>query len=96
VKIQQIPKHCLCALIRGYQLTLSPFIGNQCRFYPTCSHYAHEAITRHGAWRGSWLAGCRLLKCHPFNQGGFDPVPTTSSGGRATSSATTQNCCESH
>ena len=65
----------LCALIRIYQLTLSPYIGGQCRFYPTCSHYAAEAIRSHGPLTGSWLAMRRLSKCHPFNQGGVDPVP---------------------
>lgn len=67
-------------MIRGYQLTLSPFIGNQCRFHPTCSHYALEAVERHGAWRGSLLAARRLARCHPFHPGGFDPVPAVSEG----------------
>ncbi len=65
------------ALIRLYQLTLSPFIGNQCRFHPTCSNYALEAMDRWGAVRGSWLALKRLGRCHPFHAGGFDPVPGT-------------------
>lgn len=63
------------AIIRAYQLTLSPFIGNQCRFHPSCSHYALQAVDRHGAVRGGWLAVKRLGRCHPFNPGGFDPVP---------------------
>lgn len=63
-------------LVRLYQLTLSPFIGNQCRFHPTCSHYAMEAIQQHGPWRGSWLAATRLGRCHPFAAGGVDPVPS--------------------
>jgi putative membrane protein insertion efficiency factor len=62
-------------LIRGYQLTLSPLLGPRCRFYPTCSHYAMEAIDTHGAWRGVWLTARRIGRCHPFNEGGFDPVP---------------------
>ena len=62
-------------LVRLYQLTLSPFIGNQCRFHPTCSHYAMEALQRHGPWRGSWLAAKRLGRCQPFAEGGLDPVP---------------------
>ena len=62
-------------LIRGYQLTLSPFIGRQCRFYPSCSHYAQEAIASHGPMKGVWLAGRRLAKCHPFHEGGVDMVP---------------------
>jgi putative membrane protein insertion efficiency factor len=65
----------LIALIRGYQLTLSPFLGGSCRFLPTCSEYAREALERHGAWRGSWLALRRLSRCHPLGASGFDPVP---------------------
>lgn len=63
------------AMIRLYQITLSPFIGNQCRFHPSCSNYALQAIDRWGAIRGSWLALRRLGRCHPFHEGGFDPVP---------------------
>lgn len=62
-------------LIRGYQLALSPLFGPRCRFYPSCSHYALEAIDTHGAWRGAWLTVRRIARCHPFNAGGFDPVP---------------------
>ena len=65
----------LLFLIRAYQLTLSPFFGQHCRFTPSCSHYAHEAISKHGAWRGTWLAVRRILRCHPFCDGGHDPVP---------------------
>jgi len=65
----------LQALIRAYQLLLSPFLGNQCRFTPSCSQYASEAIGRHGALKGSWLAIRRILRCHPFCAGGYDPVP---------------------
>jgi uncharacterized protein len=61
--------------IRGYQLGLSPMLGPHCRFYPSCSCYALTAIERYGIWRGSWLGLCRLLRCHPFNEGGYDPVP---------------------
>ena len=70
-----LPAHCVRALIRIYQLTLSPFIGNQCRFHPSCSNYAMEAVEQHGALKGSWLAVRRLGRCHPYNPGGFDPVP---------------------
>ncbi|TNF89253.1 MAG: membrane protein insertion efficiency factor YidD [Gammaproteobacteria bacterium] len=66
------------ALIRAYQITLSPFIGNQCRFHPSCSHYALEAIDAHGAAKGSWLALKRLARCHPFHPGGIEPVPAKS------------------
>jgi len=62
-------------LIRGYQLTISPMLGPRCRFYPTCSHYGLEAIETHGAIRGSWLTMKRIARCHPFHEGGFDPVP---------------------
>lgn len=65
----------LLAGIKGYQLLLSPWLGNQCRFYPTCSHYAAEAIRRHGSLRGTFLAVRRLGCCHPGHPGGFDPVP---------------------
>ena len=68
-------------LIRSYQVALSPFFGPRCRFYPTCSRYAMEAIDKHGALRGSWLALRRLLRCHPFCSGGVDPVPEKKSNG---------------
>jgi uncharacterized protein len=61
--------------IRGYQLAISPMLGPRCRFYPSCSCYAHTAIERHGIVRGGWLGLRRLLRCHPFNAGGYDPVP---------------------
>lgn len=62
-------------LVRAYQVTLSPIVGRQCRFHPTCSHYAIEALRAHGAWRGSVLAAGRVLRCHPFHAGGYDPPP---------------------
>jgi len=65
----------LMLLIRIYQLTLSPLLGPRCRFYPSCSCYARTAIERHGAVRGTWLSLKRLLRCHPFTEGGYDPVP---------------------
>jgi len=68
-------RHVLRILIRSYQLVLSPLLGPRCRFYPSCSHYAIEAIETHGALRGSWLSAKRICRCHPFNPGGFDPVP---------------------
>jgi uncharacterized protein len=63
------------AIIQTYRWLISPLLGPSCRFYPTCSAYALEALDRHGALHGSWLAVRRLLRCHPFNPGGFDPVP---------------------
>ncbi len=65
-------------LIRAYQLFVSPLLGPRCRFYPSCSHYAMEAIELHGALRGTWLAIKRIGRCHPWNEGGFDPVPCNS------------------
>jgi uncharacterized protein len=65
---------CLLA-VRAYQVCLGPLLGGACRFYPSCSHYAAEAIERHGARHGSWLALRRLLRCHPFSPGGVDLVP---------------------
>jgi putative membrane protein insertion efficiency factor len=62
-------------LIRAYQLSLSPWLGSNCRFYPSCSCYAHTAIERYGALQGAWLGLRRLLRCHPLHKGGYDPVP---------------------
>jgi hypothetical protein len=62
-------------MIRGYQWFISPLLGPRCRFYPTCSHYAAEAVSRYGIRRGAFLSLKRLLKCHPFHPGGVDPVP---------------------
>lgn len=62
-------------LIRAYQVLLSPFLGQHCRFTPSCSQYASEAIARYGALRGGWLALKRIGRCHPFCDGGYDPVP---------------------
>jgi len=68
-------RHALILLVRAYQWLLRPLLGARCRFYPTCSAYAVEALQRHGAWRGSLLTVRRLCRCHPYNPGGFDPVP---------------------
>ena len=65
----------LLAVVRLYQVIGRPFLGGHCRFQPTCSAYAAEALTRHGAIRGTWLAARRVLRCHPFGSGGYDPVP---------------------
>lgn len=69
------PRQILLWFIRAYQLTLSPWLGQRCRFYPSCSCYAHTAVQEYGAARGAWLALRRLLRCHPFHEGGYDPVP---------------------
>jgi putative membrane protein insertion efficiency factor len=68
-------KKFLQFLIRAYQLLLSPIFGRQCRFTPSCSHFASEAIEKHGALLGSWMGFKRILRCQPFCEGGYDPVP---------------------
>ena len=62
-------------LVRGYQVSLGPLLPAACRYYPSCSAYAIQALERHGAWRGGWLALRRIGRCHPFRPGGYDPVP---------------------
>ncbi|MGY0399658.1 MAG: membrane protein insertion efficiency factor YidD [Ostreibacterium sp.] len=69
-------RYCLIALIRGYQLLLSPIMGNACRFQPTCSHYGIEAIEKYGSIKGSYLAVKRLCRCQPLCKGGYDPLPS--------------------
>jgi uncharacterized protein len=68
-------KALLLLLLRAYQYAIRPLIGSNCRFYPSCSDYAREAIERHGAARGFWLGSRRILRCHPYHPGGYDPVP---------------------
>ena len=68
-------KHLILGIIRLYQLTLSPLLPSACRFYPTCSRYSYAAIEKYGVAKGGWLAVKRIARCHPFNPGGFDPVP---------------------
>ena len=70
----------LIAFIKVYQYTLSPFLGPRCRYYPSCSNYAVEALREHGAIRGLGLASWRLLRCNPFSNGGYDPVPPRHEG----------------
>lgn len=80
-------KTLLLLLLRGYQLGISPFLGQNCRFYPSCSNYAAEAIREHGAAKGGFLAAKRLCKCHPWHPGGLDPVPKKPSETRQSSTA---------
>lgn len=70
-------KYVLIGLLKAYRVVISPLYGNVCRYYPSCSAYALTAVQTHGAARGSWLAANRLLRCHPWARGGYDPVPGT-------------------
>jgi uncharacterized protein len=70
-----IIRRVLIAFVRCYQIALSPLLPAACRYYPSCSAYAIEALERHGAWHGGWLALRRIGRCHPFHAGGYDPVP---------------------
>lgn len=71
INMRQLALNC----IRLYQLLLSPLLGSHCRFYPTCSHYTYEAIEKYGVVQGGWLGIKRISRCHPWHEGGFDPVP---------------------
>jgi len=76
LKWQNIPRFPVLALIRLYQLTVSRALpSNTCRFYPTCSHYGYQSIYKYGLIKGGFMAVWRVLRCNPFNPGGFDPVP---------------------
>lgn len=77
-------------LLTGYRRFVSPFLRPSCRFYPSCSAYALEAVQVHGALRGSWLAARRLSRCNPFHAGGLDPVPPARAGARASAAAGTE------
>lgn len=68
-------KWILTFLVRAYQMVLSPMLPPSCRYYPSCSNYAIEAIEKYGAWKGGWMAARRIARCHPLRPGGFDPVP---------------------
>lgn len=69
------PARILLAVIRVYQYLFSGLMGRSCRYHPTCSSYAAEAVRRYGALRGAWMGMCRIARCHPWNPGGYDPVP---------------------
>ena len=73
--LRRLPRLGLIFLIRGYQQVISPLLPRTCRFVPTCSAYAAEALQRYGVIKGGWLAIKRILRCHPWNPGGYDPVP---------------------
>jgi uncharacterized protein len=68
-------RRLLILVVRAYQVGISPLLPAACRYYPNCSAYAIEALERHGAVRGAWLSARRVLRCHPFRPGGYDPVP---------------------
>jgi uncharacterized protein len=74
--IRRLPRLLVVLLLRAYRAVVSPLYGPTCRFYPSCSEYALIAVERHGVFRGGWLAVRRLLRCHPWNPGGVDPVPS--------------------
>jgi putative membrane protein insertion efficiency factor len=82
----------LLLLLRAYKLGVSPFLGQNCRFYPSCSDYAAEAISVHGALKGSLLATKRLCKCHPWHAGGLDLVPAAPSSSSSSSSVAKHSC----
>lgn len=76
ITLWNIPQMLVLTLIRIYQLTISRILpSGTCRFYPTCSHYAYQAIAKYGLLRGGWMGLKRILRCQPFNPGGYDPVP---------------------
>ncbi|HEX5535176.1 MAG TPA: membrane protein insertion efficiency factor YidD [Actinomycetales bacterium] len=90
--LRRLPALLLIGLLRGYQLVVSPLLGQTCRFYPSCSAYAVGALREHGALRGTWLTARRLARCHPWNPGGVDPVPPR----RSVSPETTVPQSEAH
>lgn len=73
--------HLIALPVRAYRLILSPWVGHNCRYQPTCSAYALEALDRHGALKGAWLAARRIGRCHPWGSSGYDPVPGTKRNG---------------
>lgn len=76
INVWNLPRYLLLALIRFYQATFSRTLPpDTCRFYPSCSHYGYQAIYKYGVWKGGFMAAYRILRCNPFNRGGYDPVP---------------------
>lgn len=75
MSVARLPRLVVLALIRAYQSTLSHLVITHCRFVPSCSRYTYEAVERYGALRGTWMGARRILRCHPFHPGGYDPVP---------------------
>jgi len=75
MRLREVPRRIVMLPIRGYQKFISPALPPSCRFSPSCSQYALEAVSKYGALKGIWLGLRRLIRCHPFNPGGYDPVP---------------------
>ncbi len=75
MRLAELPRRLVMLPIRGYQRFISPVLPPSCRFTPSCSQYALEAVAKYGALKGGWLAARRLARCHPFNPGGYDPIP---------------------
>jgi uncharacterized protein len=73
--VRRLPRQALILVVRAYQVSLGPMLPSACRYTPSCSAYAIEALERHGALRGGWMAARRIGRCHPFRPGGYDPVP---------------------
>lgn len=73
--VSTVPSRIIALVIRGYQRFISPALPPACRFSPTCSQYALDAVTRYGALKGTWLGAKRIVRCHPWHPGGYDPVP---------------------
>jgi putative membrane protein insertion efficiency factor len=84
------PKDLLAVLVRGYRYFISPLLPPACRFYPSCSAYAEQALRQHGALSGGWLAARRVCRCGPWNAGGVDPVPEAKRGAMSSSPAPVQ------
>jgi putative membrane protein insertion efficiency factor len=89
-------KYVLMGMLKLYQWTISPMLGPVCRFYPSCSHYAYQAIATHGSLKGCYLTARRLLRCHPWNPGGFDPVPPRRKASAAGDVPGTEHRTETH
>ncbi len=75
MRLREVPRRMVLLPIRGYQKFVSPGLPPSCRFTPSCSQYALEAVSKYGALKGTWLAARRLVRCHPFHPGGYDPIP---------------------